>query len=449
MSNEFLFPTFADYNDSNGRAYVCGHKSTDGCDSGVYVVVTGEHYWKDNRYGNIGVYRCSTSGGNAWASIDISSLPVCDSTATFTKIASLQNVDVWAPSNTFVRNGATVLHAASKDICITEQSTQVQQPPHNSQPQKTQEQKDCEAAAARGEPANWNGSSCNCGNKHVWDKSKKACIAKQASSSANSCINSRPTPEGKACCLVPSSVATWDGSKCNCVDPNKEFINGACVSKQPQGNSGTATFSCSQADLIQLYAWLEQYASNAQIVTLVNQILEFCTNDDNRSQIEFNRMMAQLRALIAQNTLAMDQANCNRIPGAQWNALTNECKCLDPNKELNAARTACVESSASAALRITQEQKQSRNEITGAVSKIKSLQDSFKKTVWKNEDGKFNTSRLASDLTAAVVLGTTGALVTSNVIKKNQVNNGFDDISCTIGGQRVADWGDQFRVGVK
>ena len=25
-SNEFLFPTYGDYNDANGRAYVCGHR---------------------------------------------------------------------------------------------------------------------------------------------------------------------------------------------------------------------------------------------------------------------------------------------------------------------------------------------------------------------------------------------------------------------------------------
>ncbi len=98
---------------------------------------------------------------------------------------------------------------------------------------------------------------------------------------------------------------------------------------------------------------------------------------------------------------------------------------------------------------IQSQQSKSQREIKEAAAGISNLAASFKRTVWKNEDGKFNTTRLASDLTAAVVLGTTGGLVTSSVIKKNQVKKGFENIRCVIGGQAVADWGDQFKVGVK
>lgn len=95
------------------------------------------------------------------------------------------------------------------------------------------------------------------------------------------------------------------------------------------------------------------------------------------------------------------------------------------------------------------QQSKSQNAIKDAATGISNLAASFKRTVWKNEDGKFNTTRLVSDSVAAVVLGTTGGLVTSSVIKKNQVKKGFEDIRCVIGGQTVADWGDQFKVGVK
>lgn len=70
-------------------------------------------------------------------------------------------------------------------------------------------------------------------------------------------------------------------------------------------------------------------------------------------------------------------------------------------------------------------------------------------SVWKNDDGKFNTARLASDSIAGVVLGTVGGVVTSKVIKKNQIKNGFEDLKCTIGGQNVATYGDEFNVGIK
>lgn len=69
-------------------------------------------------------------------------------------------------------------------------------------------------------------------------------------------------------------------------------------------------------------------------------------------------------------------------------------------------------------------------------------------SVWKNAEGKFNTARLASDATAGVILGTVGGIVSANIIKKKQVEKGFDALNCTIGGQKVAGWGDEFTVGL-
>ena len=73
----------------------------------------------------------------------------------------------------------------------------------------------------------------------------------------------------------------------------------------------------------------------------------------------------------------------------------------------------------------------------------------LERNVWKDAEGNFNTARLVSDSVAGVVLGTAGGLITSSVVKKNQVENGFEDLKCTVGGQIVADWGDQFRVGIQ
>ena len=70
-------------------------------------------------------------------------------------------------------------------------------------------------------------------------------------------------------------------------------------------------------------------------------------------------------------------------------------------------------------------------------------------SVWKTAEGKFNTARLASDLTAGVVLGTVGGVVSGVVIKKKQVEKGFDALHCAVGGQTVADWGDTFTVGLR
>ncbi len=91
------------------------------------------------------------------------------------------------------------------------------------------------------------------------------------------------------------------------------------------------------------------------------------------------------------------------------------------------------------------------SEVTDAKERLDAFMRSAKMnvSVWKNADGKFNTSRLASDLTAGVVLGTVGGIVSANVIKKKQVEKGFDALNCSVGGQKVADWGDEFTVGLR
>lgn len=86
--------------------------------------------------------------------------------------------------------------------------------------------------------------------------------------------------------------------------------------------------------------------------------------------------------------------------------------------------------------------------INSTVSKIKSLSDAIGRSVWKDKEGGFNTSRLVSDSVAGVVLGTAGGLIVSHVVKKNQVKHGLEGMHCTVGGQVVADHGDDFIVGI-
>jgi len=142
------------------------------------------------------------------------------------------------------------------------------------------------------------------------------------------------------------------------------------------------------------------------------------------------------------------QQKCNQIPDTQWNPISGECECINAGYTLVNGK--CVKGDSSSSTTISSEQS-ALTRIRNAVSSADGIKSSLEadKTVWRNEDGKFNTTRLASDSIAAVVLGTAGGLITSNVIRKNQVENGFEDISCTIGGQVVAGWGDEFSVGVR
>ena len=80
----------------------------------------------------------------------------------------------------------------------------------------------------------------------------------------------------------------------------------------------------------------------------------------------------------------------------------------------------------------------------------KILDTHFSKTsMWKDKKGDFNTARLISDSVAGVILGTIGGVVTSNIIKKNQIKTGFENLKCTINGQDVANYGDEFNVNVQ
>ena len=88
-------------------------------------------------------------------------------------------------------------------------------------------------------------------------------------------------------------------------------------------------------------------------------------------------------------------------------------------------------------------------DIDKIYARLLKLRESLDVSVWRNAEGKFNTARLASDSIAGVVLGTVGGIVTSKLVKKNQLKKGFEDLSCHVGGQRVADYGDSFRMGLE
>ncbi|MBO4583307.1 MAG: hypothetical protein J5714_04615 [Alphaproteobacteria bacterium] len=89
------------------------------------------------------------------------------------------------------------------------------------------------------------------------------------------------------------------------------------------------------------------------------------------------------------------------------------------------------------------------NSIDLQYSKLDSLRRGLGLSVWRDEEGKFNTARLISDSVAGVVLGTVGGIVTSKLVKKNQLKKGFEDLYCAIGGQTVAEYGDDFTVGLR
>jgi len=302
----------------------------------------------------------------------------------------------------------------------------------------------------------WNGTTCTC-------RSSKNIRAKSDNMSCE-CISSDYEPDGANGCKKKQSVidnenrqnqerqnqqrktaceqsgGTWHNNQCKCDSAkNLVLVSGKCECPDTTNYKRVGN-RCELTDAAALQRECESDASRASGAywdASVRQCL--CTNPQH---VWMNKT-CQMNPRIEE---------CNKIYGAAWNNSTKECYCTDPDKEMNAAGTACVETddarekreNASAELKLSN----ARRKAESAAKKINAMKDGFEKTVWKTSEGNFNGSRLLSDSVAGVVLGTAGGLITSNVIKKNQVENGFEDIQCTVGGQVVAGWGDQFRVGI-
>ncbi len=342
-----------------------------------------------------------------------------------------------------------------------------------------------------------------CNDGYMPNADKSACIEDNRESR---CTSTGGTWNGSACTCSPSKnlKLTSDGAACECVSSDYEFDSVAkqCNKKksvideenrrrqQEEQNrqNQQRKAACEQSGGV----WANNQCScdNAKNLRLENNVCvclddvnyvrngdrcdltdaaalqQKCTSADSvASGAYWDDVNKQCRCTNQQyawngSVCAMNPAiqKCLLITGANWDYSRNQCYCMEVGKTLNADGTACIDATVSssgdagvgaAETTITQQQNAARERIEGAVSKLDEIASGLKLTVWRNEEGKFNTSRLLSDSIAGVVLGTAGGLITSHVVKKNNIENGFEDIQCTVGGQVVAGWGDQFRVGIQ
>ena len=397
--NEFLYPTVSAWNTAykayygenldavNTTIYECDN---DYCLNGQRVILEGSHYHNGQEKSGLTMYTCHSGGGDQdyWTSYALSD---CTDFS-----------DKWKKIPAINETNRECYSYSGRYCCLSEEAQA------------------CFAAKQRGEPANWNGTSCNCGDKHIWSKSQKKCIQNAPNkdkpdpvinppADKKTCREQRATTEGKACCDLPKGVAEWTGKECRCLVSGMKFVErngrGYCEATQ---SDNTKPFECNTDTLDLIANWSAQCKDNADIMALIDKIQEMC-RANTKSEQDFNKLWGSLLELQPQNCIQTS------------------------NTDVTITITKLTE------------------RVNGAYSNLVSIHNKFRdeKSVWKDKDGNFNTARLASDSIAGVVLGTAGGLITSNVVKKNQVENGFEDIKCTIGGQNVAEWGDQFRVGIQ
>ena len=191
--------------------------------------------------------------------------------------------------------------------------------------------------------------------------------------------------------------ANWNGKQCDYGNEHTKYV---AVSKP-------ASEACDENMISIVTQYQVQYADNTEITNIVTNIIDMC-NGDNINIETVSNLYTTLQTLVADASAVQQTVDTDTV---DINVLSAQ--------------------------------------ITTASATLQSITDGLRVNKWRNEEGKFNTSRLLSDSIAGVVLGTAGGLITSSVVKKSQVSDGFEDMQCTVGGQVVAGWGDEFRVGIQ
>lgn len=236
---------------------------------------------------------------------------------------------------------------------------------------------------------------------------------------------------GDVCYVKCNQGEQWDLKQRKCVNNNKNNTPGwqLCVKNRNCDSLGDKKDECIACCMVK-----------KEVAIWENNVCKCIQNKDGISQVF--QIQKQGNNVIGGYCEAQNQENQNQIlqeENDEEEVIVTGQEDQKVQQQEEPAKQAANEKA----------KQQSRTKITSTIKLLDDISGRFELSVWKDEDGNFNTARLVSDSVAGVVLGTAGGLITSNVVKKNQIKSGFEDIKCTIGGQVVADWGDQFRVGIR
>ena len=410
-------------NNQDGRftsqmCFMCDTGGDSECNYGDTVAIV------DN-YGNVkNAWQCTNDTGvdDSWIRYNIDKLPICGDSplnATNTNMNNAKPIEI--------REGVAARGAVSQKIqqsrrisslCIYRECMDnyepgddgwacmpKKEPQPNPEPtkectqgsEKITSQADCKNKGTF-ECVEKDGANCKCGK---CNSNNNGYIGKCHSSVCKSEIC-------KACCAKPASETIWDrtAQACQCVNGGnftKENNQWFCKVKD---DSQEETTKCDEALMVKVAEWKVKCSNHATVLSEIEQLESYCAAKP--TQDVFLRLYDDLK---------------------------------------NTVEKSCIKTSTNTTVDI----KTQITNVNNAYSQLTAIHNKFRDnvSVWKDAEGNFNTARLASDTVAGVVLGTAGGLITSSVVKKNQVEDGFEDIKCTIGGQNVAGWGDQFRVGIQ
>ena len=427
-----------------------------------YVYVKGQHKWDGNLVNEDTCYECRENGGFfgdwVWRKMSCSSMPSCQDTKIQTVLVgqSVGQMQIYATGvadNFIYKNVCRAAKCQKGDGTYADIGDVLNIKCDStlktiSSGLKSQDNLKAGVVCvgnctAKGWDITIPDNGCAEGTKRSEDH--KSCVADSSSTSDSNAVSGNTDNGGG------SGGSTGGGSSGTTIDTGAET---ACISTGGTWTKKTKTCTCDNAEHLIYNAQTKGcvcnvgYALDTQTNKCVATSKTQCeaAGQDTANWIDGKCVCVDPDMIWSSNGCVVNpgKTKCDRVSGAKWTG--GECKCTTAGYVVNEAGTQCVKSDA---LIKTEGQATSRTKISSLYKKLNGMSNDFQVSVWKNAEGNFNTARLASDSIAAVVLGTTGALVTSNIVKKNQVSSGFEDINCQIGGQTVAGWGDEFSVGMQ
>jgi len=187
-----------------------------------------------------------------------------------------------------------------------------------------------------------------------------------------------------------------------------------CSSDQVGGGSGggsgggitPASFECPEAELIGFRTQKVYYTGkSAAIVTNIDEILAYCAKTSGKDSAQYERMKADLSAMINRYEKEIADAEKKR-----------------KLEELN-------------------------QKIVPLAKQVEALKNSIVEQLSKDAQADYQKKRLIADSVAGVALGAGGGFLVNKVVKNKQLKKGFDSISCKVGDTVVGEWGDEFGIG--
>ena len=314
---------------------------------------------------------------------------------------------------------------------------------------------DCEKTSGT-----WNGSSCTCdSNKYLKPSTDKlTCVCADGYVESSNvatrkleCVASQETIAEQNAKKCRNSGGQWQNDGCVC-NSNKNLTKSGdvCVCKQGYEYKSNKADGCK----------ITQATANAQNKDKCKKSQESGQPvewDDDKKKCFCDGSEGQYNDILNTGDIyeckeTENYSTCTKLGTSVASWSNGTCHCNDSTKQFkngscntNTAEydaQLAAEAAAAAADKLSKE-------IEKIGKTLDAVTDTFEISKWRNADGEFNTARLASDSVAAVVLGTAGGLISSKVIKKKQIEDGFEDIKCIIGSQTVADYGDEFQVGIQ